>query len=924
MVVDTSINILTDSVCDIQAKLFYQATGGKTIVNAWEAPMPASLQVLTHDQAVEWGNESMTWRAARIGTDSRRRGTRKVSAMKNFAQRSTANPFHGYRSEPPKAKAFKFVDPIGPVATAIKAAGELAAVAEFKGEDDKPVWDLLKGSWGVKISELKKYVKPDLSGTSEKDIIKFVRSPSHMLYGFNNHAPAVTTTLGKFRPETMPDNYMFDWHSFSLALRYQGEYVARYQGGFPSVKAAGAFAPAYAEGEAFRRTVTTENMVSGPAVEQSVAIGKIVETTMKHYIGEMNSYGVRSKGRFATARANVSSDLNIDVSVINALASRKSKANMHLAKGMKDVVADRVAYDIKEQSGGKFHNSVAKSAIKFGSHYVPTWISVHALLWEQFFRSGGENAQRIIAILRSESTFLALEQSAQDDLKFEFLRNVPKDFGYTLHTVLSIRSPDIEHATLEFLKMASTFTEDEQVVPNQSWSDIYYSSVANSASFKKVLGYVRMGFLRQQSLVHSAGNIIVPNTPGMSIAENFTTGISNFSKERLSYWSEHYYSRVEEYRATLKRLGHEGKKRGIRWSKVGSTYPKMKSMQVDISEMTDEHIVDYHKGCRYGVVAYAFLARCYQASTVAVDDRFNVKVGIRPGSYAKIMASIARKYANKRSSRRADGTMYDINDVCSKLDEFTRHTDMNIHLDRAIVPAVSWVSLYNIYLEKANVTAESVTKTLKARISNCIDDVKNVVEEVKMDMAIAVEDAQPGMKLKDDNPYAMLYGSDSDSSSIGSSAKTSRDVKSNYVVVDAAGTVESEEHNRVFTTKDVADHVLDSDEIDSADYCNTNVDVHDSFANMFGDDELFEEDDVEDVDYTRVSLRNFIINSQTAVYDHATFNEFLLTEYGAADDTFMSVAELDSATKAYNMCYNSNFADPNAGSEESEGNVDIV
>lgn len=924
MVVDTTINILTDSVCDIQAKLFYQATDGKTIANAWEAPMPGSLQVLTYDQAVKWGNESMTWNAARIGTDSRRRGTRKVSAMKNFAQRSTAKPFHGYRSEPPKAKAFKFVDPIGPVATAIKAAGELAAVAEFKGEDDTPVWDLLEGSWGVNISELKKYVKPDLSGTSEKDIIKFVRSPSHMLYGFNNHAPAVTTSLGKFRPETMPDNYMFDWHSFSLALRYQGEYVARYQGGFPSVRAAGAFAPAYAEGEAFRRTVTTENMMSSAKVVHSPAIGKIVDTTMKHYIGEMNGYGVRSKSRFATAIASVNSQINIDVSVINALAVGKSRANMHLAKRMIDVVSDRVAYDIKEQATGKFHKSIAKSAIQFGSHYVPTWISVHALLWEQFFRSGGESAQIITSILRREKTFLALEQSAQDDLKYDFIRNVPKDFGYTLYTVLGVRSPNAQHATLEFLKMASVLTGNAHTIPNKSWTDIYYDTITNAASFRDVIKYVRMGFLRKQSLVHSAGNFTMPNTPGMSIAENFTIGISDFSRERLTYWTDHYYSRVQDYRATLKRLSGEGKRRGIEWSKVSDTHPSMKDMQVDVEQMSDERVIEYHRGCRYGVVAYAFLARCYQASTVEVDERLNVSVGLNPGSYAKIMESIARKYAKKRSNKRFDGTVYDIDEVCGKLETFTRHTDMNNHLDKELGPAVKWLVLYNTYVEKANVTSESVTKTIKARVSNRKGAVKVVADEVEKNMAIDVAEAQPGTPISDNNRYSVLFASDSDSSIESLSDATGEDSMADSASIITVSDIATTENTGVITTKIVGNQLDSSNVCNDVDYVDAVADVATSFTHVFGDGGLFAEDDADSVDYSKVSLKNFVINSQTAVYDDETFNDYIWRDHGVAEDVLLSVAELDAATKSYNRLYTERFSELNADAPASDGNVDIV
>jgi len=926
------IDIMTDSVCDIQAKLFFKATDGKTMRNAWEAPMPASLQVLTNDQVKLWGKDAMKCTSCKVAANPRRRGSRRVSAMENYAQRSSAKPFHGYRSEPAKAKAFKFADPVGPVATAIKAAGELAAIAESKGESDAPIWGLLRGSWGVSIDAVKPYVKPDLSEASEKDIIKFIRSPSHMLYGFNNHAPSVTTSLGRYRPETMTQNFLFDWHSFSLALRFQGEYVTKYQGGFPRVGMSIAYGPAYAEGNPYVRTITTEHMEPSDFVGKAPVINDIVNTTMKHYEGEMAQYGVRSSARLASSKAKVSDQIDIDIAVINHMALSRSTADLHLPRNMTRVIPDGAGYDIKEISAGKFHRSLDNSAVRFGSHYIPTWRSVHCLMWEQFFRTGGDKANEMRSIARLKDRYLAMEVSAQDTLKKRLVSCIPIDFGQTLFIILNMMSPSTNKAVIEFFDMLHEVSNTNYIARNKEWSRMYLEAVDCCTDLNVILKFVNQGINRHCSYIHSSGKITIPMTPGLSTTQNFLIGITNFSRERIAYWSSHYASRIVDYRDTLRRIDKIGKRRGLEWTDIIMAYPKMNNMMHDMNSMSDETVIKYHSGCRYGVIIYAYLEKCYRNSIVTVDDKFNVTVSIKPGAYANMMESIARKYVNKRSNGRNTEISRAIDSICNQMRRLTRHTDINRLLDSKLDPSVKWENIYAAYKKRAEVTSNSVTRTLKARISNVKDAVNVIEKEIHEEMEVAVVSTINEMKTNyyENNPYSILqddsedddYDSATDDESNGVHGEEERKVEDfiedddTYETITGEAEANTKDDMAAFSPK--VDSAKESAMFDDLD------DDEDPFNTFMEDDDLFGDDEANDVDYGKVSLANYIVNAPGVKFDEFAFSDFIKSKYDAIDDVMLPILELDSVVAEYSKSVDVSGACIISDANDDHENIDIV
>jgi len=916
--IDTTIDILSDSVVDIQAKLFYEATDGKVLVNGWETPMPAALQVLSSAQANEWGMEAMKTISSRVSIDSRRMGAKQVSYMARYAQRSSADPFHGYRSDPPKARAFRMVDPIGPVATAIKAAGELAAVVKHRGESDDKVWKILEGSWGVNVESLKDFVTPDTSESSEKDMIKFVRSPSHMLYGFNNHSPSCTIDLGKYAPRTMEANYLFDWHSFALALRFQGEYFHRYQGGFRRPGRMVAYCPANEEGNIFTRTMVVEGMSEPVIKEKPSIINEIAKVTMAHYEGYMCDFGARTNARLRFLKTNISSEVDVDIAVINRLAANKSRLNMHLDKSFALIPSGREPYDIKEEKQSRFTRSVLAAARRFGAHYIPTWKSVHAMVWEVYFSAKFAGYDAIVSFIRKSSIYDSLGSSQKEQFKTTFVRRVPKEFGDTFYLVLDAMSPSREHAQTQFFDMIMHLSDNSYKIVDADKSTVYISAIFASTDFKRVLKAVHSGFTRCSSFHHSAGKIVIGNKPGLTILENMAESLNRYMFDRRDYWAAHYESRVFDYKYTLAEISTENKASGrkLKWVQEIQPYFDVKAVLPDLKNCSDEMLVKYHSGCRYGMVTYAFLAKCYRSSSVSIDNKLNVTFRIRPANYIGMMKNVVRNYIRKRTdaSYNRKSLSLDIDAIFAKVQSMSRIADVNNYLDDAINPMIKWRDLYSLYTTKAIATEKSISYVLKKRLHNDHEaDVNIDEEETEAHECGVMKPIKPATTITD-NAFAALNQWDE------SSEETSTD---SDIVIEKEKEVSDEKPYLVESS------FIEEIDLKSSDTAFTapekkpeSLDISTGFD--FGGFSFGSAKAPKAKSYDSVNIEGYIKGNFAELYDPYTYNDFMKSNSDLSKTPTVGIDEIEDVGKRYLSYAKASRKGWSKVETIGEGNVDIV
>jgi hypothetical protein len=131
---DEKLDILSMSVKEIYQRLFAKATRGKVHQFGVEAPVPACIYPLTAEEVMTWETSPMEVKRVRVVRVATRKGKRPHTVSSRYAVRSSAQEFTGYISEKPVNKLFRGSEPVGAVASAIKAAGELAAAAEKNGE----------------------------------------------------------------------------------------------------------------------------------------------------------------------------------------------------------------------------------------------------------------------------------------------------------------------------------------------------------------------------------------------------------------------------------------------------------------------------------------------------------------------------------------------------------------------------------------------------------------------------------------------------------------------------------------------------------------------------------------------------------------------------------------------------------------------
>lgn len=107
-----------------------------------ESPVPACINPLTREEELEWDTAPMEVRRVKVARIPKRRGDRIHTLSSRLAASSSAQEFTGYISDKPTTKLYKESEPVGAVAGAVKAAGELAAAAEKNGESDN-IWKAL-------------------------------------------------------------------------------------------------------------------------------------------------------------------------------------------------------------------------------------------------------------------------------------------------------------------------------------------------------------------------------------------------------------------------------------------------------------------------------------------------------------------------------------------------------------------------------------------------------------------------------------------------------------------------------------------------------------------------------------------------------------------------------------------------------------
>lgn len=720
----TKISILDDSSTEIYTKLFYKASGGKIHQFGTEMPCPASVNPLSNQEVMTWNTRPMHVQRVRVARIHQRAGNRKHTVSSRFAVRSSAQPFHGYTSEPPSSKMFKEMQPVGAIAIATKAAGELAACARKNSEDDSNVWAALKGTWGVNVDTLKDYIVPDTTRSSLKDLVKFARPGSHMLYGFNSTAPAVATSGGSYRPETISRPLLMDYHKLYLGLRWVGEYMARYASGWKHPGAITAFAPAMTEAELFAPATYAQNMVVKDSTTVPYIFVEAAETTMKFYVGTMDAYGVASRLKAAGSHISVDYNPDMNVEILNQIVKQRTDVKIHLPSNVFEYSPSPSHTEIMRDRKNTFQDQAMARATKLNAMYMSTWRSVSATAFEIMFTSSAftDNAATLIHYMRRHRRFAVMSNAERKKALSAVAKAIPKDMGFLIYTLLKHLTPNDKVSQKEFLEMVMTIRGEKRVKLNANYSESFIQAVANAEDAEVILGVIQKGYNRANSYVHSTRHLTFRQIPGGSVAAVYEDAIFAYVRKKTAFWVTHYKSRILDSKriieSTVSRI--KTRKGVIKEIKGQFMDTELKKAKIKDMETSIGEIAKMARDSKDAVVTYAYLVDYYKMLTYEVGVDLKVHVKVTAEDYRNLLLKSGLRYVEKRRTWGAELSKVCANwpEVETKLKILSRITDMNNLIDSKLAPKVSWTTLYNTAVKKTKVTENSLTRVLKEFSSN--------------------------------------------------------------------------------------------------------------------------------------------------------------------------------------------------------------
>lgn len=759
------IDILTDSVNDIMDKLFFEATGGKTIDYAWDAPQPAVVNPLSASEASDWGQTAMSFTVSRIANNPRRIGSRRVSDLPRFAQRATSAPFFGYKSDRPTPPAYGVREPVGPVAKAMVAAGELVALAKANGEDPEPIYALLQGSFGIDLRTVSKMVEPDVSNISERDLVKFIRPLNHMLFGFNSVAPTVGVTTGSYRPETMTRPVLFDWHAMLISLRFIGESVVRFNSPRLEPGQAVYFAPAFAEARAIVGQTFASNIVPVVARPAAIELQRAVSSTMRFLQIANTEHAAAAASRAERRNIVVNVDNAIPLDKLADLAGRSRTVSYTLQKNVAKYNELREVHEINNAEVITFRESIMTSGTRFKGSVVLDWKKVFLLLTATVFSNGTAKAAELISIMRLRSKLPAMTEKETATVAHRFAMAFPKGYGYTYYTLLSNMLADRNDAIVEFYKMIMYVKGEPVSLITTSYNEAFTMAVTASKNLANVMEIINTAYSAYSGRTMGFTAILQKLDLTQDLHYQFQNAINVFFHDRGKYWANFYRSVVVDCRNKIKTLKHIAKSRrqavttgtyvsAVDTIVIGSAEYAHLSVAA-LSELVDETVEK--------MVKANFSADAYARATITVGASFETEFMLSSMQLRQMLKKQARSYADKRRMwGKALGKAADkwINDnMETRLDTLTRHTDMLKFVDDHFEPKVTWKSMFDLMLEKFKLSSRSVHKMFRAYTTNDPTDIPDATVIEREDQ----EKLDP--KMFQGNRYSVLMDSDSSSSS---------------------------------------------------------------------------------------------------------------------------------------------------------------
>lgn len=608
------IDILSDSCLEIAEKLAYKAHGGTYVEELWDAPPSTCLEQVDYDH---------TWEPLSFTThlqDSYEMYRTDVSELPLRGKRHHNKEFFGYKSDPAPAPAFKEERPIGVQEKALAAYGKLSALMKENGENTANLDRYFYDMWGVEPSDNLDLVKPQLHLISDRDVLKYSRTRTHRIFGYDNELPLITTDMGHYRPETLSGKRAIDWHKVTLMLRYIGvklcfedrlaqdilkdKELKLYYGlvtrEFPLVAMSPHF-PVYESPGACNTNPTLQEMM---------------RKCMNYYNSERITEQIAQRNQAVLSNIHVNKDLSYNLMEVNALKHTILSTRKEIAISF----VEKKPESLDIYNPLKPDNTLPKRISRYKIHYdlsarraIEIILQMH--LKEIYINKG---VPKVKAMMRKHEMFDALAISEQEEVISEVASILPRNVGNLVLRLLLLYSANPTTANSKLMKFLGSLVNLENLDFNSGFISAVNQVFVMKECITKLIPMVKKClFMIGQQLQN-------PSIPELSkiIMRNPNDAISalidhNFQRKKM-FWTGHYKSRIVEFLALI------------------DSYPPLeKRNRLQLKHMTK-------------LVYYQWITKYLPIVQAQIEDKFHIFPYLQYDRAARIMSKIANSYARKR------------------------------------------------------------------------------------------------------------------------------------------------------------------------------------------------------------------------------------------------------------------------------------
>jgi hypothetical protein len=452
------------------------------------------------------------------------------------------------------------------------------------------------------------------------------------------------------------------------------------------------------------------------------------------------------------------------VAALRKVAMSRTHRAVFLPKDVLEYREDRVVAEISSRDTVRFRDAILSNVNLLKAAWIPTWRSIHNMVWLAVMTRGFRGLPTMLSILRSYRRVRGMSEEERAITMKELADSIPLDVGSTIYIILRKLCPDVSEAQFQFIKMIEEIKDTSELTLTNSYASIYRDAFANTYDPERALNIMSKAFSMYESNSHGKTKVARLLSKSDGSRFDMMSAMREFLTDRTRYWANFYESRaidLEHDVGGMVAVVKANKLKDIKISKIkvkeAATNSKayMKYVNYEAEDMERELSRAKEK-----MITYRFLSSMYRHARFEIDGMMDTTVSVNVVDFQNIVKHSADNYARKRAKwgKKFSDSVTKWEKEKDDIYKRNRLVDIAIFADNILKPVVSWLSLLNAAKDKFKISDKFISRTLKALAAeHVVDDaVKVAAEEEEEEVAASMDPSLIG------NYYAVLADTDSD------------------------------------------------------------------------------------------------------------------------------------------------------------------